>query len=229
MQFLPLAMASMSGEGVCVAGIDTQTGQWVRPVVARCRCLFEGQSKDFEWNHYHDLRIGHRQARSSDVDPLGHHTEDYILIDAGPRVPIGGPEEKATTLERVLDDDLGQCLASGQRSLFLAKPVAFDYWVDDQGKARFKFMHVFLPEEDAPKWRAQRIACSRSGIPCTCPRWQAFVRDRWPNSSVSEGQLDELDPTAELYTAISLSALHKDAYWLIVAGVHVVGRDRIWL
>jgi hypothetical protein len=229
MEFFPLTMADMRGDGICVAGVDADTGRWVRPVVKDYRCLFDRQASDFEWNRYHDVNLGRQQRRGSDVDPLGHHTEDYVFVSARQRSLVRDPSEKSAILERMVDPDLALSLGSGGRSLFLAKPVAFDYAVDELGKPRFRFMHPFLPAEEAPRRLAQRIRVSEAGIRCTAPQWEAFAQTHWPSAPVSEGQLDEMDPTAELYIVLSLSALYGDAYWLIVAGVHVVGRDKIWL
>jgi hypothetical protein len=229
MEFLPLAIAEMRGEGVCVAGVDVGTGRWVRPVVEGYRCLFERQAAAFEWNRYHDVNLGPQQRRELGADPLGHHTEDYVYVRATQKGQRLDPGEKVAILERMVDLDLALCLGAGQRSLFLAKPVAFDYAVDEQGKPRFRFMHAFLPAEEAPRRLAQRIDFSKSGIPCTSPQWEAFAQAHWPSAPISEGQLDALDPTAEFYVVLSLSALFREAYWLMVAGVHVVGRDKIWL
>jgi hypothetical protein len=229
MKFFPLAMAEMRGEGICVAGVDVDTGRWVRPVVEDRRCLFDRQARDFEWNRYHDVNLGRQQRRGLDIDPLGHHTEDCVFASARQQSLVRDSSEKSAILERMLDPDLALSLGSGRRSLFLAKPVAFDYAVDELGKSRFRFMHAFLPAEEAPRRLAQRIDFSKSGIRCTSPQWDAFAQAHWHSASVSEGQLDELDPTAELYAVLSLSSLYRESYWLIVAGVHVVGRDKLWL
>lgn len=46
MTFLPLAIATMRGEAVCVAGVDVDSGEWVRPVARKYRCLFSEQTEE---------------------------------------------------------------------------------------------------------------------------------------------------------------------------------------
>jgi hypothetical protein len=232
MRFFPLAMAEMRGEGVCVAGVDADNGQWVRPVAARYRCVFPEQASQFEWNYYHELQLGGRQPRGPDDDPLGHHAEDRLLASVIRREPIASATEKHDLLERVLDRDLAIGLSGGRRSLFLLQPRGFSYGVDNYGKPRFVFRPPLLAMADALTsscLEVQRIAASKWGIPCTCSRWATFAQARWPKAAVSERSLRRLDSSASLYLTLSLSALHDEKYWLIVAGAHVVGKDAIWL
>lgn len=232
MRFFPLAMAEMKGKGVCIAGVDADTGQWIRPVKARYRCVFPEQAVMFEWNYYHDLSVGGWQPRGSKDDPLEHHTEDRVLSSVRRQVPVSCATEKRDLLDRATNGDFAAHLTAGRRSLFLVRPGGFTYEVDDRSKPRFRFTPPLVDTGSgmtARRLEEQRIAVSRSGIPCTCPRWKAFAQFHWPNAAVSERSLKELDPSSEFYLTVSLSALHDDVYSLIVAGAHVVGKDALWL
>lgn len=58
MRFLPLAMSIMGGDGICLAGLDVETKQWVRPVQRGYGCLFREQVAGFRANAYHKVELG---------------------------------------------------------------------------------------------------------------------------------------------------------------------------
>lgn len=229
-RFFPLAKAEMKGEGVCVAGIDVRTGRWVRPVLRGMRCVSRERADQFLPNHMHDMWVGDVQPRNGEKDPLGHHSEDRVLIEVLAGAPLS-PSEKLRILDSVCDQDLASSLRTGRRSLFLVQPRSFSYR-DGFGNPRFRF------ESTVPATRqggsnshleAGRIGISDRGLKCTCRRWVDFAVARWGQSNVSEGLLHNACPGARIWLALSLTALFEGKYWLVVAGVHVVGEDKIWL
>lgn len=231
-RFLPLAIAEMEGEGVCIAGVDVGTRWWVRPVVPGKRRVFSEHASQFVPNHMHDMLVGGVQPRRAQDDPLGHHSEDRVLVEVRGRSGPVSPSEKLRILDGACDRDLASSLRTGRRSLFLVQPRSFSYGMDEFGAPRFRFEST-VPATRQPgsnsSLEAGRIAISTRGPKCTCPRWVDFAVGRWGRLVVDERLLQNACPGARIYLALSLSALYEEKYWLIVAGVHVVGEDQIWL
>ena len=46
---------------------------------------------------------------------------------------------------------------------------------------------------------------------------------------VKDSDIARLKGSPTLFLTLSLSALQYEKYWLIAAGVHIVGEDGIWL
>lgn len=230
--FLPLAIAVMQGDARCVAGLDMDTGGWVRPVPRGRRSMSADQAAQFKPDYLHELVLGGPQPRRSDEDPLGYHTEDRLLVEIARKSGPISPSAKLRILEDACDLDLASELKSGQRSLFAVRPETFAYEDRDKG-ARFRFSStIAATRHTGDQWfrlPEQRIAIGPAGPKCTCPRWREFARARWPGWSVNEDLLQQTFPGARLYVVASLSALHEDYYYLIVAGVHAVHEEKTWL
>jgi len=232
MRFLPLAVADMSGEGVCVAGLDIDAEELVRLVLKGRRCLFTQQASRFVGNAVHQVRVGKRQPRECAVDPERRHTEDLVMTDVL-RTPIPlRPKEKLDLLSEFVDHDLRLGIAAGGRSLFLVEPREYSYHINGYGKRRFGFrssVTATFADSSSSSVRGTRISVSHQGAPCTCPAWAAFAAQWWPGQTVTQKEVATTCPGSRLFLLLSLSALYRDRYWLIAAGAHVVGEDRIWL
>jgi hypothetical protein len=64
---------------------------------------------------------------------------------------------------------------------------------------------------------------------CTCPNWQHFAANEFGTKPITQEDIQRLPGEPRLYLTLSLSALKYEKYWLIAAGVHIVGEERIWL
>jgi len=232
MRFFPLAIAEMAGEGMCVAGVDVETSKWVRPVVRGRRCLFADEASQFAPNCVHSIQLGEQQARDHSVDPDSLHTEDHVLLSVKGRDQPVDAATKVRILEQAKDHDLRLAAKSGRRSLFLVEPRQFQYREDTYGKPRFSFPSTLAATHanaSGSELAGTRIAVSQSGPPCTCTRWTEFAARTWPDCEISDEDLRSLSSDARLFLLLSLSSLYNDRYWIIAAGVHVIGENRIWL
>ncbi len=230
MEFLPLAKSQMKGEGVCVAGLDVETGRWIRPVLNGYRCLFGQEAAEFEWNTLHRVKLGPSQPRPVDDDPDGRHTEDRILNGRPERLRRITPKEKLQILGENKDDHFSRELLAGKCSIFLVQPAAFRCHLDDEGSYRWEFSVLGVwSSELRTQLRSSRIGVGSSGCKCTCPEWTAFAKARLGAAHITERAVESLPGAPTLFLTLTLTALHRDLYWLVVAGVHLVGEDRIWL
>ena len=100
MRFLPSAMSKMGGEGVCVAGVDVQSLQWIRPVVHNYSCVFTEQAQRFQSNAIHQIEMGSRQLRPESKDPFKGNTEGRILLSGATLASLLDPTYKRTLLAR---------------------------------------------------------------------------------------------------------------------------------
>lgn len=232
MRFLPLALATMRGKAVCVAGVDVDSGEWVRPVVRKYRCLFSEQAADFQPNFLYDLNLGAAQPRPHKEDPDARHTEDRVLEGKALRRRSLKPLEKWHILDSLAEPDFRAAILGGGRSLFLVRPITFRCSVDDSGAYRWDLTlkHTsfgLLRNDDTLE--ASHIGISGRGGKCTCPNWQQFAANEFGTKPITQEDIQRLPGEPRLYLTLSLSALKYEKYWLIAAGVHIVGKERIWL
>lgn len=232
MRFLPLAIATMAGEGVCVAGLDIDGHELVRLVMRGKRCLFTQQASKFVANTIHEVRVGERQPRDSSVDPEARHTEDIVLLEVLPNpVPIE-PDQKLRLLRMAVDHDLRLTITAGGRSLFLVEPREYSYDIDSYGKHRFSFgssVSATSANSSSTSIHRTMISVSQDGPACTCPAWSSFAERQWRKRIVTQQEVAFSCPNSSLFLLLSLSALYSNKYWLIAAGVHIVGEERIWV
>lgn len=228
MQFVPLAMSKMGEHGTCVAGVELNTGQWIRPIVSGSCCLFEEQTAQFEANHVHDLVIGNAPAPSPEASI--YHTEDRIFNRINGVTKQLTPQGKLEMLRSFADGSLASSLFAGGRSLYLIEPEDLTYELDQYEKKPRFHLSGFPP---APRWTValeeQQIGISKSGIPCTCPRWNSFSRQIWQDKAISLSMIHDYTAGAYVYLTMSLGRIFQNRHWVMAAGVHIVGEDRIWL
>lgn len=231
MRFLPLAMAEMGGEGVCVAGVDAGTEQWIRPVAASYRCVFRDQAKESEPNRYHELILAGRQGRSLDVDPERRHSEDRVLGGEIARAELITPSEKLSLLQRLCEPDLRRALRGGGRSLFLVEPRRFHCSPSEDSSYRWEFSAAGT---DTARLRqdlgtqGSMVGISTRGCKSTCPFENRFISGVF-GRPISHDDIQHLGGNPRLFLTLSLTAVEYGHYWLVVAGVHIVGENRIWL
>ena len=228
MRFVPLAMSKMGEHGTCVAGVDLDSGQWIRPVVSGHSCLFEEQTTQFKANHIHDLVVGATLTPSPDAST--YHTEDRVFIRVnrvGEQLSPGG---KLNLLRSFASGSLASSLFAGGSSLYLIEPEDVAYKLDQYGeKRRFHLSGFPPPQEWTAALEERLIGISVSGIPCTCPRWKAFSQENWLDKAVTLAMIRDYTDGANVFLVVSLGRLYKEKHWVMVAGVHIVGDDRIWL
>ena len=232
MRFMPLAMSEMGGDGVCVAGIDIDTLTWLRPVRREYGCLFVEQARDFAPNSLHGIELGPRQPRSQSKDPLERHFEDRILTGQPEILEQIQPLQKRAMLAKILDRDLLKALTTPERSLFLVRPTNYIVELVSEGEWRWHFEVAGVPLariRTAPSLEPTLTGISGKGCKCTCPFWREFARNVLGVRSLDQDDVRRLLGDATLFLTLSLSALEYERYWLMVAGVHIVGDDRIWL
>lgn len=232
MRFLPLTMAEMGGDGICVAGIDVDSSAWIRPVRKGYGCLFVEQAQHFEANSLHRLTLSPRQARSDKRDPLGRHTEDRILLHMPSEIMPIRPDRKLAILDGTLDWNLLEALLTQGRSLFLVRPEKYCAELVSADEWRWSFEVSGLSTRQLRSNRdleSALIGISGKGCKCTCPAWRRFAERTLKGGMVKDSDIARLKGSPTLFLTLSLSALQYEKYWLIAAGVHIVGEDRIWL
>ncbi len=226
-RFVPLAMSEMGEHGTCVAGMDIDKKMWIRPVIVGASCLFEKQAAKFELNHIHELRIGARPLVNGELTSF--HTEDRAYHAVSRLSETLSASGKLELLRSTADKDLGASLLAGGRSLFIVEPQDMTFRIDEYGKPRVGI--AGFPDSPISEVALddKGIGISRSGIPCTCPFWNSFSSQTWPGKSISLSMINHHTAGASVFLAISLGRLYDGKHWLMVAGVHIVGDDRIWL
>lgn len=232
MRFIPLAMSEMGGEGVCVAGIDIDTLTWLRPVRREYGCLFVEQARNFVPNSLHRIELGPRQRRPQSKDPLERHVEDRILTHQPEILEQIQPIRKQAMLVKILDRDLLQALTTPGRSLFLVRPTNYKTELVSEGEWRWRFEVAGVPLyriRAAHSLEPTLVGISGKGCKCTCPLWREFAKKKFKKPSLDREDIKRVIGKATLFLTLSLSALEYEKYWLMVAGVHIVGDDRIWL
>jgi len=233
--FLPLAVSSMSGDAVCVAGLDIKAQRWTRLVRQGMYSLQEADSAVFGERSLMAVRIGASQARPPSVDPRGLHTEDRVMEGKPRKLTSLDPGDKLTLLESVVDEDLERALST-KRSLFVVEPTGFRLIPRDGKQPKIAFE---TPTTSADALRSSRslernlIGISSLGCPCNCLAW-----DQAPEclgKVRTHTDILQLCPGARVFLALSLTGWprelprEKQKHYLLVAGIHVIGRDRVWL
>lgn len=227
MRFVPLAMSQMKDHGTCVAGVCVDQQEWIRPIVAGSPCLFEQQTAQFVPNHVHELRVG--QLLHAVHESPRFHSEDRIFREVVEIMEPLSAHTKIEVLEHVVDPDLATSLITGGRSLFLIKPQEFCYFQDEHGKHRMLIDGFPTSPLTQAAIEGKGIGVSTTGIPCTCPRWRGLAEKTWPGEAVTLSSIHRHTSGARVYLAMSLSRLYHGKHWIMAAGVHIVGEDRIWL
>jgi len=231
LRFFPLAMAEMGGEGVCVAGVDVDTEEWIRPVAASYRCVFRDQAKEFEPNHYHELALAGRQGRSPDVDPERRHSEDRVLRGGVAKAEPIAPCDKLSLLQRLCEPDLRSAIRGGGRSLFLVEPRRFHCSPTEGAAYRWEFSAAGTDTAQLREYlgtQGSMVGMSTRGCKSTCPFGNRFVSGIF-GRPICQDDIQHLGGGPRLFLTLSLTAVEYGHYWLVVAGIHIVGENRIWL
>ena len=104
--FVPLAITNMSENTLCVAGVNPDTSEWIRPVEPGFHCLFENHLHWFPQNTIVKACFRDAQPRSESDDPHGLHSEDFPVIDQ-PHILSGlTPTTKLAILKNAADSTL---------------------------------------------------------------------------------------------------------------------------
>jgi hypothetical protein len=233
--FLPLAVSSMSADAVCVAGLDINKRSWVRLVRRGMYSLKEADSVVFRDRSLMGVRVGAPQVRPVRIDPRGLHTEDSVIEGKPRKLASLDPGDKLALLESAVDEDLERALST-KRSLFVVEPSRVRLIPRDGKQPKIAFE---TPTTSTNALRSSQIldrnliGISSQGCPCNCLAW-----DQAPESlSRVRTHIDirELCPGARVFLALSLTGwpltlpTEKQKHYLLVAGIHVIGRNRVWL
>jgi hypothetical protein len=233
--FLPLAVSSMNGGAVCVAGLNIETQSWVRLVRQGMYSLNEAEAAAFRDRSLMVVQIGGHQARPLQLDPRGLHTEDTVIKGQPRKLTPLDPADKLALLESWVDADLENALST-KRSLFVVEPTALHLIARDGKQPKIAFE---TPTTSTDALRSSRslqsnlIGISSLGCPCNCLSW-----DQAPGRlgrSRTHNDILRLYPGARIFLALSLTSWpeklppDKRKHYLLVAGIHVIGRDQVWL
>jgi len=183
-------------------------------------------------NFLHRIDLGPRQRRPQSKDPLERHVEDRILTHQPKILEQIQPIRKKAMLVKILDLDLLGALTTPGRSLFLVCPANYEIELISGGEWRWRFEVAGVPLYQIRAARSLEptlVGISGKGCKCTCPLWREFAEQRFGISCLDQEDVKRLLGDATLFLTLSLSALEYEKYWLMVAGVHIVGDDRIWL
>ena len=236
-RFLPLAISSMQGDSICVAGVNVDTLDWIRVVCAGKYSMKKVHKDWFHANHIYDIHLIKNQARPSKLDPWGLHIEDWVIKDQPGVVDTISPLRKIALLQNLQDRDLKVSLLE-KRSLFLIEPTTYRV-IPREGKSPKVEFSVGDADTDGfrddPRLQAGHIGISSLGCPCTCLRWPEWVRQF--GTIGGKGTIREAANSLQTYFTLSLTAWppaskfpeKKRKHYLLVAGIHVVGEERIWL
>ncbi|MBW2084114.1 MAG: hypothetical protein JRI39_13845 [Deltaproteobacteria bacterium] len=225
----------MQGDAICIAGVDVNTLEWIRVVREGLYCMKKSDEKWFAPNRIHKVRLLRKQARPRHLDPEGLHVEDWV-IGAKPEV-IGRMSaiDKMTILKSLRETDLRISLL-GRRSLFLVQPTSFVIVPREDKSPKIWFDLGYTNTDDLrtdPRLQVKKIGISSRGCPCNCLRWTELVRQF--GMIKKETDITQSDPDAEVFFAMSLTGWprelpeEKRKHYLLVAGIHVVSEERIWL
>ncbi len=140
--------------------------------------------------------------------------------------------QKQAMLGKIVDRDLLQALTTPGRSLFLVRPTNYKVKLVSEGEWRWRFEVAGVPLfqiRNASSLEPTLIGVSGKGCKCTCPLGREFAEQKFGAPSLDQEDVKRLLGDVTLFLILSLSALEYEKYWLMVAGVHIVGDDRIWL
>ena len=231
--FVPLAITNMSENTLCVAGVNPDTNDWIRPVEPGFHCLFENHLDWFPQNTIVKASFRDAQPRSESDDPHGLHSEDFPVIHR-PHILSGlTPTTKLAILKNAADGTLLNEIGASSRSMFLVHVE--DLELDLHNEADLRLVHFQGGGTNLALFRSHLdlnfpfIGISSRGIPCRMRGCNEFVRlAREDGYIIGMAQILAAHPYADVYFALSLSSLFEGKHWMILAGIHVVG-DEIWL
>jgi len=233
--FLPLAVSAMRGDAVCVAGVNVISRKWVRLVRRGKYALFSEDSSPFLPRQLMRVKLGGRQPRPQALDPMGLHVEDRLLEGNPVAISDVSADDRTDLLQAMLDRDLERALLE-KRSLFLIEPISFRVHLRQEQSPKIAFSTVFTSTDDlrgSSALEQNKIGVSSIGCPCTCLTWSGsrplldHVR--------SEKDVGRTWPGARTFFALSLTGWPTDLpterqkHYLLVAGIHILGRDQVWL
>lgn len=237
--FLPLALSRMDDSSTCVAGIDLKTQQWVRLVRSRgWHSISASNAKTYDYASIFGVVLGGHEARNPADDPrnLGLHVEDRLLLGKPRRISPIKPSQRLSVLTSKLDARLLPALLE-KRSLFLVEPRRFEFVSCDEGKLRVAFDVDGLDTRaihSSSELRARYVRISRHGCSCNCLArlGTGTVAGHEINT---DRDVSEATGGARVFFALSLGAWARtleepwQGHYLILAGMHVIDKERSWL
>lgn len=155
-------------KGVCFAGLDYSTGEWVRPVLDR------KQWTSLTYDDGQLIEVGHLVELSNPKSrPDPPHSED-VVVDGFSLVRKLTDQEFQVFLDRYAEDAqaLADTLNQNGRSLCLVKAdsVRTVHTEDDPRKTRLSFRFKGKDYKNDTK--------TKPGFPCTDVRWRALKATR---------------------------------------------------
>lgn len=229
--FLLLAISDMTDKAICVAGIEPETLEWIRPVKQGYHCLFEEHVEWFPPNTILEVPFYAKQLRPLEEDPYGLHSEDEVINGPPTTVSKLTATQKRNILNKAADRNLKKALGTPGRSLFLVCVEDFRCSFKDETDLRVEFKGGNTTNTDLRKYlysNVPHIGLSPKGLPCRVRGWLDFVRPLRRGLYLDYEDILRMDPNAEVFFALSLSGLLHGKHWLILAGIHIVGEE-IWL
>lgn len=233
--FLPLAVSTMRGDAVCVAGVNVVTRQWIRLVRRGKHALFSADSSPFLPRQLMRVKLGEHQPRPQALDPMDLHVEDRLLEGNPVTISDVSAGDRTDLLQAILDRDLEQALRE-KRSLFLVEPTSFRVHLRQEKSPKIASSTVSTSTDDLRKsseLERNKIGISSIGCPCTCLAWSGS-RPRLDHVR-SQKDVERIWPGARTFFALSLTGwptnlpTERQKHYLLVAGIHILGRDQVWL
>jgi hypothetical protein len=233
--FFPLAVSAMQYDAVCVAGVNVDDRAWLRLVRPTMHSMDQAGSSPFVDRQLSALVLGVHQPRPLSLDPRQLHVEDRIIAGPVRRLRDLSPLWKLEVCDSLVDSHLEQSLAD-RRSLFLVEPTWFRIIPRPGSTPKIAFQTATT---DTDALRASEvlaeagIGVSSQGCPCNCLTW---ARAGAPFDQVrSLEDLVRHCPGARVFFVLSLTGWpielpkERQKHYLLVAGIHVLGEDRVWL
>lgn len=209
-----LARTKMRG-GLCVAGLDIESGTWVRPVKA---------FGNIQWNDvryadgtplalFDQSAFGLVKAR-----PQPPHNEDWVCDFVRPRLTLEKrltEAERADFLARHADADPAPLLSRQERSLLLldatpyAETLGFSFTIDAPTNRLDARLHGLTP----------------ALLPITDLNWRAMGRVHFAETSgrlLPWAELRARWQTQCLYLVLGLSREFDGKIWTLIVGIHCV-------
>ena len=201
----------MSGDNICVSGVDPQTWRFVRPVfqTGGLQIDFTLDGKTQIINHLNLVEIEFKEYRPNPV----HHTEDWIINEKfAPRfIRHLSNEEIVKVLNKMAISDLNMAIHPQNKSLFIVKADRISKMWDEISYGKFMVRMNFI----------DKALGTHNNIPVTDLLTLNFVK--YQKNKNNDNYADELikifNANPYRYIRVGLTREYNGKYWKQVTAI----------